>query len=187
MQHVRFVRPHWLPFATAIRRVAINDVYALEIDSLTNQRVSLSQHKGKVLLIVNTANERGLTPQYAGLEAVYKQLHDKGLEVLGFPCSQLGKQEPGGADGIGALCEKNYGMLFPTLGKIDVNGSNTHPLYKWLTSEKPGVLGVRVVKWNFAKFLLHRDGTVYRRCAPLTRSEEVTDDTERLLAEPDPT
>ena len=164
----------------------MSDVYAFEADSLTGQRVPLSQYKGKVLLIVNTASQCGFTPQYAGLEAVYKRLHDKGLEVLGFPCNQFGKQEPGGADEIGAFCEKNYGVSFPMFDKIDVNGANAHPLYKWLTAEKPGVLGIGAIKWNFTKFLLRRDGTVYKRYAPLTKPEEIASDIETLLAEPAP-
>ncbi|AEG68127.1 glutathione peroxidase [Ralstonia solanacearum] len=164
----------------------MSDVYAFEADSLAGQRVPLSQYRGKVLLIVNTASQCGFTPQYAGLEAVYKRLNEKGLEVLGFPCNQFGKQEPGGPEEIGAFCEKNYGVSFPMFGKVEVNGSNAHPLYKWLTAEKPGVLGTEAIKWNFTKFLLRRDGTVYKRYAPLTKPEEILSDIEMLLAEPDP-
>ena len=161
-------------------------VFDFQATSIRGEPADLASQRGKVLLIVNTASKCGFTPQYAGLEAVYKRLHDKGLEVLGFPCNQFGKQEPGGADEIGAFCEKNYGVSFPMFGKIDVNGANAHPLYKWLTSEKPGVLGTEAIKWNFTKFLLRRDGTVYKRYAPLTKPEEIVGDIEMLLAEPDP-
>jgi glutathione peroxidase len=143
----------------------------------------LEQYRGKVLLIVNTASECGYTPQYKGLEAVYRQFKDKGIEVLGFPCNQFGKQEPGTADDIGAFCEKNYGVTFPLFAKINVNGADAHPLYKHLKSHARGVLGTEAIKWNFTKFLVKKDGTVYKRYAPQTAPEELAGDIEKLLTQ----
>lgn len=152
-------------------------------NSLSGTPVDLKQYRGKVLLVVNTASNCGFTPQYKGLEAVYQQFKDKGVEVLGFPCNQFGAQEPGTADEIGAFCEKNYGVTFPLFEKIEVNGDNAHPLYKFLKSEAPGVMGTEAIKWNFTKFLVKKDGTVYKRYAPQTEPQELADDIEKLLAE----
>lgn len=159
----------------------MTDIYAFEADSLTGQRVPLSQYKGKVLLIVNTASQCGFTPQYAGLEAVYKRLHDKGLEVLGFPCNQFGKQEPGDAAQIGAFCERNFGVTFPMFAKIDVKGDHAHPLYRYLTDEAPGILGLKAIKWNFTKFLIDREGRIVKRYAPSTKPDEIAADIDKLL------
>lgn len=142
----------------------------------------LARWKGNVLLIVNTASECGFTPQYAGLEQLYKRFKDRGFAVLGFPCNQFGKQEPGSEAEIGAFCEKNYGVDFPMFSKIDVNGDNTHPLYKFLKESAPGVLGTEMIKWNFTKFLINRDGTVAQRYAPQTKPEDIAADIEKLLA-----
>ncbi|CAN7722788.1 glutathione peroxidase [Pseudoduganella sp. LjRoot289] len=161
----------------------MTSVFDFKADTLSGAPVDLAQYQGKVLLIVNTASKCGFTPQYQGLEAVYQQFKDKGVEVLGFPCNQFGAQEPGSADEIGAFCEKNYGVSFPMFAKVDVNGADTHPLYKHLKKESPGLLGTEGIKWNFTKFLIRKDGTVYKRYAPTTKPEELTDDIARLLAE----
>lgn len=162
----------------------MSNVYQFEASSLAGQPVPLSQFSGKVLLIVNTASECGFTPQYAGLQALQDQYTASGLAVLGFPCNQFGKQEPGDAAQIGQFCESRFHVTFPMFGKIDVKGDNAHPLYRWLTSEKPGVLGLEAIKWNFTKFLLRRNGTVFKRYAPTTKPEDIKRDIETLLAEP---
>jgi glutathione peroxidase len=161
----------------------MSNLYHFKADSLAGPPVDLEQYRGKVLLIVNTASHCGFTPQYKGLEALYRQFKDQGVEVLGFPCNQFGKQEPGSADEIGAFCEKNYGVSFPLFAKIDVNGDNAHPLFKHLKNQAPGVLGTQAIKWNFTKFLVKKDGTVYKRYAPQTTPRELTNDIEKLLAE----
>ena len=135
----------------------------------------------KVMLVVNTASECGFTPQYQGLEKLYKQLHGKGLEVLGFPCNQFGEQEPGSEKEIASFCEINYGVTFPLFHKIDVNGDNAAPLYKWLKKEKPGLLGTGAIKWNFTKFLVDRKGGVVARYAPNDTPESMQSDLEKLL------
>lgn len=142
---------------------------------------SLSAYKGKVLLIVNTASECGFTPQYKGLQELYAKYHDRGLEVLGFPCDQFGHQEPGSDAEIQSFCELNYGVTFPIFSKIEVNGSGTHPLYKFLKNEKGGLLG-DAIKWNFTKFLVDKQGTVVERFAPQTAPERISADIERELA-----
>ncbi|NUA25791.1 glutathione peroxidase [Cupriavidus basilensis] len=162
----------------------MSNVYQFEAGSLAGLPVPLSQFSGKVLLIVNTASECGFTPQYAGLQALQDQYAASGLEVLGFPCNQFGKQEPGDAAQIGQFCESRFHVTFPMFGKIDVKGDSAHPLYRWLTSEKPGVLGLEAIKWNFTKFLLRRNGTVFKRYAPTTKPEDIKRDIETLLAEP---
>nr|WP_198981952.1 glutathione peroxidase [Herbaspirillum sp. ASV7] len=143
----------------------------------------LGQLQGKVLLIVNTASKCGFTPQYNGLEAIHRQFKARGLEVLAFPCNQFGAQEPGNAEEIGAFCEKNYGVSFPLFAKIDVNGDQAAPLFKYLKKEAPGLLGSKAIKWNFTKFLVGRDGRVVKRYAPQTRPEEMISDIEALLAQ----
>ncbi|SHN21438.1 glutathione peroxidase [Duganella sacchari] len=158
-------------------------IFDLTADSLSGTPVNLSQYQGKVLLIVNTASACGFTPQYKGLEAVYQQFRDRGVEVLGFPCNQFGKQEPGSAEEIGAFCEKNYGVSFPMFAKVDVNGDHAHPLFQKLKKDAPGILGTEGIKWNFTKFLIRKDGTVYNRYAPATKPEELIADIEKLLAE----
>ncbi len=158
-------------------------VFEFHANSLAGKDVDLSQYKGKVLLIVNTASNCAFTPQYKGLEEVYQQFKDKGVEVLGFPCNQFGAQEPGGANEIGAFCEKNYGVTFPLFEKIDVNGDAAHPLFQHLKDQAPGLLGSKAIKWNFTKFLVKKDGTVFGRYAPTTKPEELMGDIEKLLAE----
>jgi glutathione peroxidase len=159
------------------------NVFDFQATSLDGKPVDLAQYRGKVLLIVNTASKCGFTPQYQGLENVYRELHGRGLEVLGFPCNQFGSQEPGSEEEIGAFCEKNYGVSFPMFAKVDVNGEHAHPLWKYLKGEAPGVLGTEGIKWNFTKFLIGRDGKVAKRYAPTTKPEEIADDIEKLLGQ----
>lgn len=141
----------------------------------------LGNYRGKVVLAVNTASECGFTPQYAGLEALHRKYRDRGLAVLGFPCNQFGKQEPGDAAAIGAFCERNYGVSFRMFDKVEVNGAGAHPLYQWLVREAPGLLGTEAIKWNFTKFLIGRDGRVVKRYAPQTIPEALKPDIEKQL------
>jgi glutathione peroxidase len=157
------------------------NIYDFQANLLDGTPADLSRWRGQVLLIVNTASECGFTPQYAGLEQLYQQYKDRGLAVLGFPCNQFGKQEPGTAADIGAFCEKNYGVSFPMFSKIEVNGDEAHPLYKHLKAQAPGVLGTQGIKWNFTKFLINKDGSVFKRYAPQTKPEEIATDIESLL------
>ena len=158
------------------------NVFDFSANAIDSTPVDLSRYRGKVLLIVNTASQCGFTPQYKGLEQLYREYHERGLEVLGFPCNQFRQQEPGSEAEIGAFCEKNFGVSFPLFAKIDVNGANAHPLYRHLKGEAPGVLGTQSVKWNFTKFLVGRDGRVVKRYAPTTKPEEIAGDIARLLA-----
>lgn len=148
------------------------NVFDFQATSLDGKSVDLGQYRGKVLLVVNTASKCGFTPQYQGLETLYRTLHTRGLEVLGFPCNQFGKQEPGGADEISKTCYINYGVSFPMFEKVEVNGSAAHPLFRYLKDELPGVLGERI-KWNFTKFLIGRDGKPLKRFAPMTTPEKM--------------
>jgi glutathione peroxidase len=159
----------------------MNPIYSFSAETLGGETASLEQYQGKVLLIVNTASECGFTPQYKGLQEIYDRYKDRGFAVLGFPCNQFGKQEPGDAAQIGSFCEKNYGVTFPMFDKIDVNGANAHPLFRYLTGEAPGLLGLEGIKWNFTKFLIGREGEVVKRYAPLTKPEAITQDIEKLL------
>jgi len=159
-------------------------VYGFSAETLDGRAESLSDFRGKVLLIVNSASQCGFTPQYAGLESLYRAYKQRGLEVLGFPCNQFGAQEPGTAAEIGAFCEKNYGVSFPMFAKIDVNGEKAHPLYRFLKKEKPGLLGPLgggAIKWNFTKFLIDRSGRVVSRFASTTKPESLAKDIEKLL------
>lgn len=156
-------------------------IYAFSAQRLDGHETPLSDFAGKVALIVNTASKCSFTPQYAGLQSLYDAYRDRGLVVLGFPCNQFGAQEPGGADEIGAFCERNYGVGFPMFAKIDVNGPGTHPLYKALKKAAPGLLGSESIKWNFTKFLIDRNGDVVARYAPTTRPEELKRAIEGLL------
>ena len=160
----------------------MTSVYDFEARQIDGKPVSLAGFKGKVLLIVNTASQCGFTPQFAGLEALYEKYAAKGLMVLGFPSNQFGAQDPGTNEEIGAFCTKNYGVSFPMMEKIEVNGSGATPLYKWLVKEAPGFLGSTAIKWNFTKFLIGRDGQVIRRYAPIDRPESITRDIEAALA-----
>ena len=142
----------------------------------------LADFKGKVLLVVNTASKCGFTPQFKGLEEIYDKYRDKGLEILGFPCNQFGKQDPGSNDEIMEFCQLNYGVSFPMFGKIEVNGDAADPLYKHLKKAAPGVLGSEGIKWNFTKFLVDSDGNVVRRYAPKDKPSAIAKDIEDLLA-----
>ena len=157
--------------------------FDFKAEDIAGKPVDLSQYKGQVLLIVNTASKCGFTPQYKGLEKVYEQFKDKGAVVLGFPCNQFGGQEPEGEAEIGAFCEKNFGVTFPLFAKVEVNGGGAHPLFQHLKKAAPGLLGTEAIKWNFTKFLIKKDGTVYKRYAPSTAPEELVGDIEKLLAE----
>ena len=149
----------------------INDFDAVDIEG-TSQ--ALSQYAGKVLLVVNVASKCGFTPQYAGLEKLWRDYRDRGFVVLGFPCDQFGHQEPGDSAGIRNFCSLTYEVDFPMFAKIDVNGSNAHPLWQWLKDEKSGFLGIDAIKWNFTKFLIGRDGRVIGRHAPTDTPESLT-------------
>jgi glutathione peroxidase len=151
--------------------------------TLTGADRSLADYAGKVVLVVNTASKCGFTPQYAGLEALYEAHKDEGFVVLGFPCNQFGGQEPGTEDEIGEFCQLTYGVTFPMFEKVDVNGSDAHPLFDWLKTEKSGLLGGKI-KWNFTKFLVGRDGRVIDRYAPTTKPEDLEGDVVTALAAP---
>jgi len=158
------------------------DVFDFNAISLDGHPIELEQFRGNVLLVVNTASACGYTPQYQGLEELQRHYRDRGLVVLGFPCNQFGHQEPGTEAEIGAFCEKNYGVSFPMFAKIDVNGEHAHPLFRYLKGEAPGVLGTESIKWNFTKFLINKDGAVFKRYAPQTGPEDLSHDIEILLA-----
>ncbi len=156
-------------------------VYEFTAKTLDGQDKSLSDYRGKVLLIVNTASKCGFTPQYEGLEKLYKDNKSKGFEILGFPCNQFGAQEPGDAAEIGAFCKKNYGVDFQMFEKVDVNGEKAHPLWKFLQSEKRGAFNTESIKWNFTKFLVDRNGVVQKRYAPNVKPEDIAADIKKLV------
>lgn len=156
-------------------------VYDYSAKTLDGQDASLADYRGQVLLIVNTASKCGFTPQYEGLETLYRAYKDKGFTVLAFPCNQFGAQEPGNAEEIASFCSLTYDVTFPVLAKIDVNGPSAHPLYVYLKSEQKGVLGTEGIKWNFTKFLIGRDGEVVERFAPTTKPEDLKLAVEALL------
>lgn len=156
-----------------------HDFSARDIDG---NELSLSRYKGEALLIVNVASKCGFTPQYAGLETLQKTYHQRGFEVLGFPCDQFGHQEPGDEAEIRNFCALTYDVSFPMFAKIEVNGRNAHPLYQWLKEQKSGLLGIGAIKWNFTKFLIDRDGQVVRRYAPTDTPASIAADVEKLLA-----
>ncbi|HKD61098.1 MAG TPA: glutathione peroxidase [Terracidiphilus sp.] len=163
---------------------AARTVYDFSAEMLEGQPARLAEFAGRVLLIVNTASQCGFTPQYAGLERLYRTYMDRGFAVLGFPCNQFGAQEPGSAAEIGAFCEKNYGVSFPIFAKVEVNGENAHPLFRFLRREKPGLLGLLgsgAIRWNFTKFLVDRNGRVVARYASMTKPESLRKDIETLL------
>jgi len=157
-------------------------VYDFEARQIDGKAIALSAFKGQVMLIVNTASKCGFTPQFGGLEELHKAYADKGLAVLGFPCNQFGSQDPGADGEIAEFCQVNYGVSFPMMGKIDVNGPGAHPLYNWLSAEAPGLLGSKSIKWNFTKFLVGKDGQVIRRYAPLDKPTELAKDIQTALA-----
>lgn len=157
-------------------------VYDFEALSIDGKSAHLSTQRGKVLLIVNTASQCGFTPQFSGLEQLWKDYRDRGLVVIGFPSNEFGGQDPGDNGEIASFCEMNYGVSFPMMGKVEVNGAQAHPLWKFLTSEARGVLGSQAVKWNFTKFLVGRDGKVLKRYAPTDTPESLRQDIEAALA-----
>lgn len=150
-------------------------------DLPNGEAISLADRRGKVLLVVNTASKCGFTPQYKGLEALWRKYGDRGFEVIAFPCNQFGGQEPGSAEEIADFCEVNFGLSFPLMGKVEVNGPGAAPLYEWLKAQAPGILGSKAIKWNFTKFLIGRDGNVLRRYAPTDKPENLEKDIEALL------
>ena len=158
-----------------------SSIYAFSADLLDGQPLSLEYFRGHVLMVVNTASHCGFTPQYAALEELYEQYKGRGFEVLGFPCNQFGRQEPGGADEIASFCERNYGVSFPVFAKIEVNGAGAHPLYKWLKREKPGLFGIGRISWNFTKFLIGRSGRVVSRHGPNVDPGKLQGEIEGLL------
>ena len=160
----------------------MNTVYDFEALQINGKSVPLSQYKGKVMLIVNTASACGFTPQFAGLEELHQTYGKQGLVVVGFPCNQFGAQDKGSNTEIAAFCQLNYGVSFPMMAKIDVNGAQAHPLYQWLSSEAPGLLGSKAIKWNFTKFLVGKDGAVLKRYAPTDTPASMTADIDAALA-----
>lgn len=156
-------------------------VYDFSATDIQGAERNLSEFEGKVLLIVNTASKCGFTPQFEGLEKMYKDLNDKGLEVLGFPCNQFAQQDKGSDSEIAGFCMKNYGVSFPMFSKIEVNGEGEHPLYKYLKSSAKGILGTKKIKWNFTKFLINQKGEVVKRYAPTSKPEDIQKDVASLL------
>ena len=157
-------------------------LYDVDLVTIDGKAQKLDVYRGKTLLIVNVASQCGFTPQYAGLQALYDKFRDRGFTVLGFPCNQFGHQEPSSETEIVQFCSGNYGVTFPMFAKIDVNGENTHPLYKYLKSQKPGILGTEAIKWNFTKFLVGSDGTVLKRYAPNDKPEAIEGDVSARLS-----
>ncbi len=159
-------------------------IYDHQAQNILGQPQALEDYRGQVLLIVNVASRCGFTPQYTGLEAMYRKYKSQGFQVLGFPCNQFGAQEPGTAEQIAAFCSTTYEVTFPMFARIDVNGDGAHPLYVELKREKPGLLGSEAIKWNFTKFLVNRAGEVVRRYAPTDKPEAIEADVAALLAMP---
>lgn len=151
-------------------------IYDIEVETIKGEKTTLAEHKGKAMLVVNTASKCGFTKQYDGLEALYENMKDDGVVVLGFPCNQFGGQEPGNEDDIQEFCRLNHGVTFPLFSKVDVNGDDAHPLFKYLKSEKPGLAGSEKIKWNFTKFLVDGDGKVVKRYAPQDKPEKIAKD-----------
>jgi glutathione peroxidase len=156
-------------------------LYDIDLVTIDGKPQNMDVYRGKTLLIVNVASQCGFTPQYAGLQALYDKFRDRGVVVLGFPCDQFGHQEPGGEAEIEQFCTRNFGVTFPMFTKIEVNGPNAHPLYTYLKSKKPGILGTEAIKWNFTKFLVDSDGTVVKRYAPSDNPEAIEADLEARL------
>jgi glutathione peroxidase len=152
------------------------NLYDVDLVTIDGKPQRMDLYRNKTLLIVNVASQCGFTPQYTGLQALYDKFRDRGLVVLGFPCDQFGHQEPGSESEIEQFCTTNYGVSFPMFAKIDVNGMNAHPLYRYLKSEKPGILGTEAIKWNFTKFLVGAEGTVVKRYAPSDKPETIEAD-----------
>lgn len=160
----------------------MSNIHQYTVEKLNGESQDFSEYAGKVLLIVNTASKCGFTPQFEGLENLYTEFKDAGFEVVGFPCNQFGQQDPGTADEIGAFCQKNYGVSFPMMAKVDVKGDEAHPIFKYLTSETKGFLS-SAIKWNFTKFLINKQGEVIKRYPPTTKPEKIVDDIKSALSE----
>ena len=158
----------------------MSTIYDFTAEHMDGTSQAFSEYEGKVLLIVNTASKCGFTPQFEGLEALYQQYKDQGLIVIGFPCNQFGSQDPGSNDEIGAFCQKNYGVSFPMMAKVDVNGKDAHPIFEWLRKQKGGLL-TDDIKWNFTKFLIDNKGQVIDHYAPTTKPEAIKTDIEQAL------
>jgi glutathione peroxidase len=156
-------------------------IYDFEAVQMNGQSLALDQMRGQVMLIVNTASACGFTPQFGGLEKLHQAYQAQGLRVLGFPCNQFGGQDPGSNADIASFCQLNFGVSFPMMEKIEVNGASAHPLYQWLCAEAPGLLGSKGIKWNFTKFLVGRDGRVLKRYAPMDKPEKLKADIEAAL------
>lgn len=156
-------------------------IYDFSVHDAKGEEVALADYKGKVLLIVNTASKCGFTGQYEGLESLYSELKDEGLEVLGFPCNQFGGQEPGSDQEIQEFCKLSFGVKFPVFSKVEVNGENAHPLYEFLKSEALGILGSKSIKWNFTKFLVDRNGKVVKRFSPKDKPEKIKNEIVKLI------
>src|SRR5690606_21144129 len=166
----------------SLQEPGMPSIYDFEAQTIDGKPVALDQFRNKPLLIVNTASACGFTPQFGGLEKLHQTYGSRGLVVLGFPCNQFGNQDPGSNEEIGAFCQKNFGVTFPMMSKIDVNGADAHPLYQWLAAEAPGLLGSKAIKWNFTKFLVGKDGRVIKRYAPQDAPEKLAKDIEEALA-----
>ena len=162
--------------------MAATSLYDFDAVSIGGQRADFSAQRGKVVLIVNTASACGFTPQFAGLEQLWQDYAERGLVVLGFPSNEFGGQDPGSDGEIASFCQLNYGVSFPMMSKIKVNGGDAHPLWRWLKGEKPGLLGTQAIKWNFTKFLVGRDGQVIKRYAPTDAPASLRQDIEKALA-----
>lgn len=158
------------------------NIYQYSAQRIDGKEQALADYQGQVLLIVNTASQCGFTPQFAGLEELYQRYQAQGFSVLGFPCNQFGGQDPDSNANIQQFCQVNYGVSFPMFAKIEVNGDNAHPLFQYLKQQATGLLGSEMIKWNFTKFLIAKDGTVFKRYAPTTKPEDISNDIEQLLS-----
>ncbi len=156
-------------------------LYEQVANKIDGQPFAFGDLKGKAVLVVNTASQCGFTPQFTGLEELHRKYQDRGLVVLGFPCNQFGQQDPGANEEIASFCQKNYGVSFTMMQKVDVNGENTHPVFKFLKAKAPGLLGTQAIKWNFTKFLVDKNGSVVERYAPTVKPEEIARDIEKIL------
>jgi glutathione peroxidase len=161
--------------------MSVTSLFDFKATALDGQETDLGSYGGRVVLVVNTASKCGFTPQYQGLQELYDRYADEGLTIVGFPCDQFGHQEPGSADEIGEFCERNYGVTFPMMAKVDVNGPDAHPVYQWLREQKGGLLGSKI-RWNFTKYLVGRDGQVIKRFSPTTTPDKLAGDVEKALA-----
>ncbi len=159
----------------------MESIYDIEVETIDGQKKKLQDYKGKALLVVNVASKCGFTPQYDGLQKLYKQYGEHGFEILAFPCNQFASQEPGEAQEIKKFCSLTYDVTFPLFAKVDVNGKSAHPLFKFLKNEAPGVLGTKAIKWNFTKFLIDKNGNVVKRFSPRDEPEKLADDIIEIL------